>query len=70
MPPEVYEIIFVEDGAKKTNRYAVGFQNRILKGIHGLTIIDQYAANIVQILQAAQFYTVDEGESAQDQLEV
>jgi hypothetical protein len=53
----------------KTNRYATSFQNRILKGIHGLAIIDQYEAKAVQVLQAPQFDTVDEDESAQDQLE-
>lgn len=53
----------------KTNRYAASFQNRILKGIHGLAIIDQYEAKAVQVLQAPQFDTVDEDESAQDQLE-
>lgn len=53
----------------KTNRYATSFQNRILKGIHGLAIIDQYEAKVVQVLQVPQFDTVDEDESAQDQLE-
>jgi hypothetical protein len=53
----------------KTNRYATSFQNRILKVIHGLAIIDQYEAKVVQVLQVPQFDAVDEDESAQDQLE-
>jgi hypothetical protein len=44
-------------------------QNRILKGIHGLAIIDQYEAKAVQLLQAPQFDTVQEEESAPDLLE-
>jgi len=51
---------------EKTNRYATGFQNRILKGIHGLAIIDQYEAKAVQVLQAPQFDLVQEEESAPD----
>jgi hypothetical protein len=51
---------------EKTNRYATGFQNRILKGIHGLAIIDQYEAKTVQVLQAPQFDQVQEEESAPD----
>jgi hypothetical protein len=54
---------------EKTNRYATGFQNRILKGIHGLAIIDQYEAKAVQILQAPPLETVDEDESVIDTLE-
>ena len=54
---------------EKTNRYATGFQNRILKGIHGLAIIDQYEAKTVQVLQAPQFDLVQEEESAPDQQE-
>ena len=54
---------------EKTNRYATGFQNRILKGIHGLAIIDQYEAKAVQVLQAPPLQTVDEDESVIDTLE-
>jgi hypothetical protein len=54
---------------EKTNRYATGFQNRILKGIHGLAIIDQYEAKAVQVLQAPPLETVDEDESVIDTLE-
>ena len=50
----------------KTNRYATSFQNRILKGIHGLAIIDQYEAKAVQVLQAPPLDTVDEDESVID----
>ena len=52
---------------EKTNRYATGFQNRILKGIHGLAIIDQYEAKAVQVLQALPLDAVQEEESAPDQ---
>jgi hypothetical protein len=51
---------------EKTNRYATGFQNRILKGIHGLAIIDQYEAKAVQVLQALPLDAVQEEESAAD----
>jgi len=54
---------------EKTNRYATGFQNRILKGIHGLAIIDQYEAKAVQVLQAPPLETVNEDESVIDTLE-
>jgi hypothetical protein len=53
----------------KTNRYATRFQNRILKGIHRLDIIDQYEAKAVQVLQAPQLDIVDEDESVIDKLE-
>ena len=53
----------------KTNRCATGFQNRILKGIHGLAIIDQYEAKAVQVLQALPLDAVQEEESAPDQQE-
>lgn len=53
----------------KTNRYATSFQNRTLKGIHGLAIIDQYVAKAAQVLQAPQFDIVDEDESTQDQVQ-
>jgi hypothetical protein len=54
---------------EKTNRYATSFQNRILKGIHGLAIIDQYEAKAVQVLQVPPINTVDEDESVIDTLE-
>ena len=53
----------------KTNRYVTSIQNRILKGIHGLAIIDQYEAKAVEVLQAPQFDTVNEDESVIDTLE-
>jgi len=52
----------------KTNRYITHFQNRILKGIDGLDIIDQYEAKAVQVLQAPQLDKVDEDESVIDKL--
>lgn len=46
---------------EKTNRYATSFQNRILKGIHGLVIIDQYEAKAVQVLEVQSNEPADEG---------
>jgi len=63
------QMLDVMDLLDKTNRYATSFQNCILKGIHGLAMIDQYESKAVQVLQAPQLDIVDEDESAQDHLE-
>ena len=53
----------------KINLHTTSFQNRILKGIHWLDIIDQYEAKVAQVLQAPQLDTVDEDKSVIAQLE-
>lgn len=54
---------------EKTNRYATSFQNRILKGMHGLSVIDQYEAKAVQVLEAQNLDRVDEGAPDSDALD-
>jgi hypothetical protein len=55
---------------EKTNRYATSFQNRILKGMHGLALIDQYEAKAVQVLEVHKLEPVDQGASNSDVLDV
>ena len=55
---------------EKTNRYATSFQNRILKGMHGLAMIDQYEAKAVQVLEVHKLEPMDEGASDSDVLDV
>jgi hypothetical protein len=55
---------------EKTNRYATGFQNRILKGMHGLAIIDQYEAKAVQVLEVHKLEPRDAGVTDSDVLDV
>jgi len=53
----------------KYTRYTTSFQNRIFKGIHGLAIVDQYEAKVVNVLTTNVLEVDDESNTQSDGLE-